>query len=301
MGCNPSLLVLWHIPNQAADRSDTEAAQAHVYVMKMLPKYTLEERFRILKRKWMHVMGSNTPPGILRMIYNEVSETGRSSKNQEMDKRLLHYALSHGDPSMYPDLHAANNGKKPQYDKIFDIADCVIEDGSGATPYCHGQIRNLTPAQAHLTSISALYHEICKCLDASHDDTVRNAPHPSKQLLRTACCPQHPLWSISKYFTCCLPITHVLLQATMRKNNIDCHYNHKLNKLLNSLIVEIHEMEYKTAEASHFTFPMTGDGIIFSKGMTKISIDDKAAVHIGEPGCPVQTNVRAMKRTVPPK
>jgi len=82
----------------------------------------------------------------------------------------------------------------------------------------------------------------------------------------------------------------------MRKNNIDCHYNHKLNKLLNSLIVEVNEMIYATIEASNLTNPMTENGIIFSKEMTKISIDDKAGVHIGEPGCPVQTNVRAMSK-----
>jgi len=119
--------------------------------MKLLPKYTLEEQFRKLKRKWMHVMGSNTPPGILRMIYNEISESGRSSSSQEMDKQLLHYALSHGDPSMYPDLHAAKNGSKTQYDIFFDAANCVIENGSGATPYCHGQVQVLTPARVHLT------------------------------------------------------------------------------------------------------------------------------------------------------
>jgi len=82
----------------------------------------------------------------------------------------------------------------------------------------------------------------------------------------------------------------------MRKDNIDCHYNHKLNKLLNSLIIEINEMVYSTDDLRNLTFPMAGNDIIFSKGMTKISIDDKAAVHIGEPGYPVRTNVRAMSK-----
>jgi len=108
---------------------------------------------------------------------------------------------------MYPDLHAAKNGSKTQYDIFFDAANCVIENGSGATPYHHGQVQVLTPAQAHLTSITALYTEICHCLDASNDDVVRNAPRPSKQLLQTACCPQHPSRSISKHFTSRLPIT----------------------------------------------------------------------------------------------
>ena len=112
---------------------------------------------------------------------------------------------------------------------FFEVASFIIEDGSRATPYHHGQVQVLTAAQAHLTSISALYDEICWRLDASNDDSVKNAPRPSKQLLQTACCPQYPSRFISKYFTCRLPITHVLLRATMRKNNIDCHYNHKLN------------------------------------------------------------------------
>jgi len=47
----------------------------------------------------MHVMGSNTLPGILRMIYNEVAENRRSSKNQEMDKNHA-LCTSHGDPSI---------------------------------------------------------------------------------------------------------------------------------------------------------------------------------------------------------
>jgi len=72
----------------------------------------------------------------------------------------------------------------------------------------------------------------------------------------------------------------------MRKN-IDCHYNHKLNKLLDLLIVEVNEMIYATIKASNLTNPMTKNGIIFSKEMTKISIDEKAAVYIVEPGCPV--------------
>jgi len=169
---------------------------------------------------------------------------------------------------------------------FFEVAGFIIEDGSRATPYHHGQVQVLTAAQVHLTSISALYDEICWHLDASNDNSVRNASHPSKQLLPTACCLQYSSQSVSKYFTCCLPITCVPLRATMRKN-IDCHYNHKLNKLLDLLIVEVNEMIYATIKASNLTNPMTENGIIFSKEMTKISIDEKAAVHIVEPGCPV--------------
>ncbi len=130
----------------------------------------------------MHVIDQITP-GILRVIYNEIPESGRSCNSQEVDKGLMHYALSHGDPSMYLDLHAAINGNKPQYDTFFDAANCVIENGSGVTPYHYGELQVLIPAQTHLTSIAALYSEICQCVDVSNDDAVRNAPYPSKQLL----------------------------------------------------------------------------------------------------------------------
>ena len=40
--------------------------------------------------------------------------------------------------------------------------------------------------------------------------------------------------------------------------------------------------------------PTPENYIIFSKGITKISVDDKAAVPIGEPGLPIRTNVKSM-------
>jgi len=43
---------------------------------------------------------------------------------------------------MYPDLHAAKNGSKPQYE-IFNAANCVIENGSGATPTIMGRYESL--------------------------------------------------------------------------------------------------------------------------------------------------------------
>jgi len=40
--------------------------------------------------------------------------------------------------------------------------------------------------------------------------------------------------------------------------------------------------------------PLAENGFIFSKGLTKISVDDKAAIPIGEPNQPIRSNVQAM-------
>jgi hypothetical protein len=44
--------------------------------------------------------------------------------------------------------------------------------------------------------------------------------------------------------------------------------------------------------------PSEGNGLVFTKGMTKISWDDKAAVPVGEPDFPVRTNVRAKSAAI---
>ena len=46
------------------------------------------------------------------------------------------------------------------------------------------------------------------------------------------------------------------------------------------------------------SLPTEDNGIIFSKGITKISADDKAAVPVGEPDLPVRTNVKKINKSM---
>ena len=75
----------------------------------------------------------------------------------------------------------------------------------------------------------------------------------------------------------------------MRKNNIDSHYNHKLNQYGNCFILELNKMVYNHFQ-NEYEKPHKDNDIVFSKGMTKISVDDKGAIPLGEPGLPVRSN-----------
>jgi hypothetical protein len=44
--------------------------------------------------------------------------------------------------------------------------------------------------------------------------------------------------------------------------------------------------------------PTPDNDAVFSQAMTKVSLDDEAAVPTGEPGCPVRTNVRKRSASV---
>jgi len=55
-----------------------------------------------------------------------------------------------------------------------------------------------------------------------------------------------------------------------------------LNQYLNSLIIEINNSMYDGVYSEAIQ-PLVENGFIFSKGMTKISVDDKAAIPTGEP------------------
>ena len=73
--------------------------------------------------------------------------------------------------------------------------------------------------------------------------------------------------------------TRTIQSASMRKNNIDAHYNNKVNKYRNSFIVELNKLIYFNLRNTYYCFK-GGNDIIFSKGSANISVDDKAAVLI---------------------
>lgn len=82
----------------------------------------------------------------------------------------------------------------------------------------------------------------------------------------------------------------------MRKHNIDAHYNHMLNRYGNSWIVEINDAVYELSPS--LARPLSDNGLSLSKGVTKISVDDKSAIPVGEPNLPVRSNVRKMHASI---
>ena len=82
-----------------------------------------------------------------------------------------------------------------------------------------------------------------------------------------------------------------MLTATIKKSNIDSHYNHKLNQYRNSLILKLNDMVYKHLDKESKK-PHENNDIILSMDIIKIRVDDGMGIPIGEHGKSVWTNVR---------
>ena len=298
MGTNlSSSIILWKVPCLPENRSDEKQAICISQSMQYMPEYNNRKHFASFNNQYKDVMGASVPNSMLQHMYTFFTKDARKSRNQLMDERILKYCLSRGNPDLWPDLRAANSGAKEKYTIFFDEAQKVIEQISGVDAYRHGEKNYLTSENSDLTSIPALYTKIVSSIKNSSDFSVKNAPLPSESLLRVSLCPQYESREVSKNYTCKLNLTRAIQKATMRKNNIDSYYNHKLNQYCNLFIIEFNKLVYSHFQ-NHEEYPTKDNDIIFTKGVTKISVDDKAAIPVGEPGLPVRTNTRKMSSSL---
>ena len=119
----------------------------------------------------------------------------------------------------------------------------------------------------------ALDRRIVAEMQRSSDESVRNAPAPTSQLLAISLSPRYPDRRVSSNFTCRFSLRRGVQSSTMRKTNVDSHCNHKLNQCGNAFVIEMNEIIYNVCQE----LPRPGDNrLVFSKGAMKISVDDKA-------------------------
>jgi len=80
-------------------------------------------------------MGGSLPAGSLRYLIKRVVNDASATLDTEQEERILTFCLSKGEPNLYPDLRAANSGDKKRFIEYFDVAQEVVDEVSGATPY----------------------------------------------------------------------------------------------------------------------------------------------------------------------
>jgi hypothetical protein len=89
------------------------------------------------------VIGSGVPACLLKHLFKKLTNDCTTENNKEIEECVLQYCLAQGDDCLWPDLQAAVNGNGEKCVKFYKIAEEIIEEISGASPYRHGSKRVL--------------------------------------------------------------------------------------------------------------------------------------------------------------
>jgi hypothetical protein len=297
----PSLFYVWKLP--APDcRSENSNLILHRSILNDMPKYFGQCQFDKLRRKFGDALGPGAPPHLLRAVFQELTGDSTKIKQSALSERLSQYLISNCDPEFWPDMRALMNGAKDQYEPFFITLSSIVDEVTGATANRHGEQRVLSSTSQELASstksvvsIPALMKLTKERMLESNDSKIKNASVPSVTLVALSFSPQYPHRKIAENFRPRIALSRGIVKATMRKDNIDGRWVNKQNIYVNTFIVDMNVLLYKdvcTPRAS------LGNGLVMSKGATKVSVDDKAAVSVGEPGFPCRSNTRKMYASI---
>ena len=293
LGPVPLIFILWKLPIQPSDRCVTRELKCTAEIIKSLPEYCHRCQWASFQEEFgyqINTMGC-VPTNVLRVMHRRLTGDATASRDMDAELRVLAYLLNEGKTEFWPDLRAALNGSKQRHTAYFKCAEELLESITGASPYRHGEVREFTSEQKDMVSIPSLHDAIRERMQQHDDPTINNAPVPCLQLLHLSMCPRYPSRLVSMNFSSRLNVTRGIQQATMRKKNIDSHYNNAMNVYCNSFIMEVNKLVRD--EFPDLIRPFS-NGLILVKGAIKISLDDKNHIPLGEPGYPVRTTVRKM-------
>jgi hypothetical protein len=302
-GSLPCMLIIWKLASDRSDWSETSNRDLHIRVLDSLPRYHTRAVYLECQAKYGDLLGPGATSGILRAICRHLINDSTAPRDKEMEERMLRYVAECGDPDFWPDLRAAVNGGEEQYQTFFRVAEEVVGELTGATAYRHGEQRVLSSGHSELVSTSnpslvsvpAFIKKVEERL--LENEATQDADIPSIELVRLAFSPQYPHRKMAAKYRPRFELSRAITKATMRKENQDSHYNAKLNKMLNQFIIEFNS-RLADELLDPIPSPTPDNQLVFSKAMTKVSVDDKAAVPIGEPGYPVRTNVRKLSASI---
>jgi hypothetical protein len=125
------------------DRSQTDETRIHQQALESLPHYCSNQQWSSFRKEFGDVIGSGVPACLLKHLFKKLTNDCTTEKNKEIEERVLQYCLAQDDDCLWPDLRAAVNGKEEKYTEFYKIAEEIIEEISGASPYRHGSKRVL--------------------------------------------------------------------------------------------------------------------------------------------------------------
>jgi hypothetical protein len=193
---------------------------------------------------------------------------------------ITQYLVSNCAPKFWPDMRALINGAKFQYEPFFDTFWSLLYEVTGATANRHGEQHVLSSTHLELASstksvvlILALMKLTQERMWQSNNPNIKKASIPSVTLVALSFSLQYPKKNASFFFPHCPQLGDC--KSNIRKDNIDGRWVNKQNICVNTFIVEMNTLLYKATRTPR---PTLGNSLVMSKGASKVSVDDKAAV-----------------------
>ncbi|XP_072024864.1 LOW QUALITY PROTEIN: uncharacterized protein [Amphiura filiformis] len=211
-------------------------------------------------------------PCQLRNLYKMLTKDQSVAENQvckEMDSRMASIVES-ADENIIVDLRHTN-GRKPKFDKFWDIVDKFLADKTSVDDRRHDEVIEDGEVVTHMALALSMQDIYRQCsIAASNEDDVEV---PTYSWFRLQFWPKNPTQRSALHYTGRFKIKHQVQQRQLRKFHVDAHYCNVLYSFLKKYAVDVK--------------CNLGEEVI-----SMISMDDKAKVQVGEPGLPMAAVAR---------
>ncbi|XP_060561163.1 uncharacterized protein LOC132720934 [Ruditapes philippinarum] len=249
------------VPDTRTDaQKQTDAGSLLLKIRPQLPEYHTMFMKQQFKRRLGNVV--SIQPGVVDMIYKELALDASATSHPDFQQRLR--LIYMGETGLLPDLRKMNTGRpSDKFDVFFTKLGEIIEENTAADERRHNE--------AHMSQ----YLSVNDLVTQAADQCPPGSEIPSNALVRLQFMPKNPYSKTALAFTSKLPIQYKIQRRQLRLAHPDDHFTFALFKYLRSFAVKL------------------GDSC------TLFCCDDKAKVHIGEPGVALSTGVRGKKSIAP--
>ena len=244
--------------NRSESEQLTQTARTLVKIKPQLPEFHSRQMRREFKLKFSNI--ADVSPSTMDFIYKELAMDASASVHPDTQKRLQLIFL--GETGLLADLRKLNPGRPTgTFDVFFEALVKVVEGVTAADERRH----NI----AHLSEWLSVKDLIKKASELCPENT----DIPSAALVRLQFTPRNPFIHTSLNFTSRFDVQYKIQRRQLRLFHPADHYCAALLKYMKHLAV------------------------LHRDSCTMYCCDDKAKIHIGEPGAVLSTGVRGKKNS----
>ena len=270
-GSCTSLVSVWKVPDDVAERSETDHAHCIAKALKLAPVFHTRRMKRDFLSKWHHAVEGKASRSFLKCIYAELTGDSRAATNKSEEEtrlKLLKWLLDTDDSSLLLDYHNGSGRlHEPDFEhfwaeveKYFNERELAVQERR------HGETMYLPLA----ISLASLHRTICERLDKAHPGLKK----PSIELLRLQFQPHDHHINAAARYTGKFDIRFAMQTRQFHGHHEDGHYGNAQFRYLREFAIAHQEECFM------------------------LCVDDKAVVPVGEPGTPLSTGVRGHNKSL---